>query len=277
MKDKVWEYLIAPSRDKIQTWEECIFVVDADILLNLYRYTAEARNALFRSMETVKDNLWLPYYAAFDFARRRCDVIYETLEKYNEIQKKVDQHLKSFAKDLYMSEDDPSVIEMKKAACEWTENLKKKNAAVTDPAEDSVLERVLELFSGKVGDAWTEEQLQAMTDEGKKRQENRIPPEYTERVKDQYVPEYQIYENSILWRQMMAYASREYRDIIFITDRISEDWWHISKGSLIGPRAEMKKEFYQETGQNFHMYTAEDFLRRCAERAGSSVSSSIIL
>ncbi len=51
-----------------------------------------------------------------------------------------------------------------------------------------------------------------------------------------------------------------YKNTIFCIDDQKEDWWNVCGGKTIGPRIELRKEFFAETGHRFHMYTMTSFL-----------------
>ncbi len=55
-----------------------------------------------------------------------------------------------------------------------------------------------------------------------------------------------------------------------------EDWWNVSNGKTIGPRIELRKEFYEETGHMFHMYTMSSFLSFFIENKGKSIDKTTI-
>ena len=44
----------------------------------------------------------------------------------------------------------------------------------------------------------------------------------------------------------------------------------------IGPRIELRKEFYEETGHKFHMYTMTSFLTLCTDNKGKSIDKTTI-
>jgi hypothetical protein len=44
-------------------WQECIFVFDANVLLNLYRYSPDTRDELLDVLERLKDRIWIPHQA----------------------------------------------------------------------------------------------------------------------------------------------------------------------------------------------------------------------
>lgn len=263
MRDKVWEYLITSEKDRENIWENCDFVFDTSVLLNLYRYSAVSRNAMLSVMNSLKDRLWLPYYIAYDFAKRRCDVIYETVEKYYSIRRTMETHINQYSSEMNMTEKEPVIQEMKNYVDSWIDKLMQKNVLVMQPDKDKILDYILEIYDEKVGDAWSEQQFAEMIEAGKKRYAELVPPGYCSDSQDKPLPDDKRYGDYILWQQMMMHATKEYKNIIFITHRESEDWWQISKGGIIGPRAELKKEFRDVTGENFFMYSTGGFLKQC--------------
>jgi hypothetical protein len=56
------------QRDALRT---ALVVVDANVLLNLYRYTATTRDDLFAVLSTVGDRLWVPHQVMREFWRNR--------------------------------------------------------------------------------------------------------------------------------------------------------------------------------------------------------------
>ncbi|MFM7370860.1 MAG: PIN-like domain-containing protein, partial [Sphaerospermopsis kisseleviana] len=54
-----------PKDDELsQMWSEGIFVVDANVLLNLYRYSSGTRKELEKALEAVKDRIFITHQAA---------------------------------------------------------------------------------------------------------------------------------------------------------------------------------------------------------------------
>lgn len=82
MHRAIWEYLIPSPDEKKQLWNGCVFVFDTNVLLNLYRYTANTRDTLLTALDDLKDRVWIPYQVAYEYAKNRFDVICETIEKY---------------------------------------------------------------------------------------------------------------------------------------------------------------------------------------------------
>src|SRR6185503_17618148 len=71
-------------------WEKCTFVLDANVLLNLYRYPEEAKADLLKVIGKISDRLWLPYQAALEYQRNRLTVIAEQQKKFSDVKEAFD-------------------------------------------------------------------------------------------------------------------------------------------------------------------------------------------
>ena len=89
MKDTIKEFLEPTNQEKQELWEKAIFVFDTNVLLNLYRYSAKTRNSLLMAFESFKGRIWIPYHVAYEYMRRRCEVIYETVQRYEQFKKEI--------------------------------------------------------------------------------------------------------------------------------------------------------------------------------------------
>lgn len=56
-------------------WQECIFVFDANILLNLYQYSPNSRDELLDVLERLKNQIWVPHQAMLEYHENRKEVI----------------------------------------------------------------------------------------------------------------------------------------------------------------------------------------------------------
>ncbi|MGZ3624468.1 MAG: PIN-like domain-containing protein [Ktedonobacteraceae bacterium] len=65
-----------PTKEEFSTmWQQCIFVFDANVLLNIYRYTPQTREELFDIFEQLKERSWLPNQAMLEYFENREEVI----------------------------------------------------------------------------------------------------------------------------------------------------------------------------------------------------------
>jgi hypothetical protein len=56
-------------------WEDGIFVLDTNVLLNLYRYSTGTREELLGVLRGVRSHLWILHQVAEEFLRNRQTVI----------------------------------------------------------------------------------------------------------------------------------------------------------------------------------------------------------
>jgi hypothetical protein len=96
-------YYRPSEREFRQLWDSCLFVLDANVLLNLYRYSDETRKKLLDILRMIEPRLWVPHQAALEYQRNRLEVISAQREAYQQIEqllvdtnKKLGSQLKSY-------------------------------------------------------------------------------------------------------------------------------------------------------------------------------------
>ena len=249
-------------------WKNCIFIPDANVLLNIYRYTPETCDTLINIFNEISERLWVTHQAALEYHHKRLDVIgeqesaYENIkEKLRNLQKNNENQLNSFARHPFINVKNFS--EKIKSTLTEIENeldeCKKKHPKLLDT--DELRDNITALFEGKVGKFYSPEKLKELYDIGKKRYEYQIPPGFLDKDKDNE----KQFGDLILWFQIIDYAKSIKKPIVFITDDIKEDWWLKFKGKTIGPRPELIDEIYRDAGVDFYMYQTEQFMA-CAEK-----------
>ena len=276
MRTTIWEYLIPSPEKKEELWNRCTFVFDTNVLLNLYRYTANTRDTLLAALDDLKDRVWLPHQVAYEYAKNRFDVIYETIEKYKKLEQLEQEFIKQYITELRLKPTDASVGELQKLIETWISKQKKKNVLVTQASDDKILEKVLSIFDNKVGCPYTKEELDAIQAEGKDRFDKQIPPGFCDAKKEKDGIENNAYGDLIVWKQILSFSSHEHKDIIYITHDQKKDWWLMAKGRTVGPRIELRKEFAENTGQEFYMYSMESFLEQYSKHKGKAADQSVL-
>ena len=63
-------------------WGEATFVFDTNMLLNIYRYKEETRNRFFEILEQLKERIWTPHQAIYEYQNNRLEVIGQQLKVY---------------------------------------------------------------------------------------------------------------------------------------------------------------------------------------------------
>ncbi|WP_137822155.1 PIN-like domain-containing protein [Pseudomonas sp. D(2018)] len=260
-------YFASESVDFSTLWDECLFVLDANILLNLYRYSDATRSALVDVLEAYGDRLWVPNRAAEEFLNNRLDVIDQQKKKYDSTISDVER----LRRELDNSRQHPFVSMEVLSQCyaafdalvgELSINREVHSERVVD---DDIKSLIVKLLDGKVGEPYEKSVLEQILEEGAARYKQKIPPGYSDfKVKsgdaEVFSERCRPFGDLIVWKQIIGKAKAESRAVVLITDDGKEDWWQRFQGKTIGPRPELMEEFAREVGRDFYMYHPDRFL-----------------
>lgn len=270
MKSLFPGYYFRSSEDLRSLWSRACFVLDANVLLNLYRYSPVTRENLFRAIGFVEDRLWISYQAASEFHSNRIAEIARQAKKYDNISKDADKLLESldntrahpFVPETALSTMRDSVESLKESL------VQAKTTQIQLLRDDDILNRITRLIGEHVGDAPTTDEHSTAISCAEARTAKGTPPGCKDAKKDGD----RKYGDAIMWLQILDYAKTNKRDIIFVTDDSKDDWWLSERGETLGPRPELLKEFIDFTGHDFHMYDPTRFIEYATNEMGRSVS-----
>ena len=88
---------------------------------------------------------------------------------------------------------------------------------------DPIFDALTELFDGRVGNPYEEEEYQEIYEKGKERYDAKIPPGYMDGSKNQNDTDQ--YGDLVVWLQLLGYAKAEARPVVLVTDDAKEDWY----------------------------------------------------
>lgn len=271
------EFLEPSNIEKRQLWEKAIFVFDTNVLLNLYRYSAKTRNSLLDAFESLKDRVWLPYQVAYEFMKKRCEVIYETVQRYDQFEKEIRSFSQKATDILRLTPTDDELTELNRFLFKWLNSNKDQNLLVQSASNDEILAKILNIFDNKIGCQIADSERDEIIEEGKKRYERSLPPGYKDKKKAKNeTDDNNAYGDLIIWKQIIKYAKDNQVGIIYVTHDQKEDWWNVIKGKTIGPRIELRKEFVDETDQEFHMYSMHSFINTYNEINENTIDKSVV-
>jgi hypothetical protein len=270
-----------PSEEEFsELWDNCLFVLDANVLLNLYRYTPDTRNELLQILESIKDRLWVPYQAAFEYQKNRLKVISTQREAYDQIDKAIqktqnqlENELRTYLRHPYL--DVPQLLdEVDIFFSTIRQDLQQQKEEHPDLLTDDALrEKITTLLEGKVGPPYPPEELEKICEEGKQRYEQEIPPGYEDA--DDKNDERQ-FGDLVVWYQTIDKATDTKKPIILVTDDRKDDWWWTFKGRTIGPRPELVSEIRSEAGVSFYIYRSDQFMEYAQEYLQQQVDQQAI-
>ena len=281
MKKKFPGYYKPSDKQFEDLWKKCIFVFDANILLNLYGYSNQTSMEFIKLVKQISERIWITFQVAYEYQKERLGVIYYQEKSYDNALKDIERTKKEFDKML-LSDEQPIVKDGEKLSERLNKTLneivlqlkEKKEEYKKININDFIRDEITTLFEEKIGDEYSEEQLKNIYKEGEERYKKRIPPGYKDIEKKE---EKLVYADLVLWRQTIDKAKKEKKPIIFITDEKKEDWWWINpKNEIVGPRPELIKEMIQEAGMPFYMYSTENFMERASKYLEKPVNKKAI-
>jgi hypothetical protein len=268
-----------PTPEELSSlWKDSIFAVDANVLLNLYRYSTETRRELETALESIKEKLFVPHQAAREFLKNRLTVTAAQADEYTKAVKTITD----LAATLQNKKKHPFLPEAKlptfKQQVEEVVKLleHQREVLLTRMTKDEVLEFIQSISDQRTGPPFSEETLTELAAEGEKRYAAEIPPGYKDGKKDASGDPYRRFGDLIVWRQLIAKAKSESKSLIFVTDDKKEDWWIEQSGRTIGPRTELREEFLAAVSKDFWMYTVDLFIEESAKLSRKPVSAKVL-
>jgi len=254
MKEVFPAYYPLTEDDFSKLWDECLFVFDTNVLLNLYRYKTETHDQLFDIFDKIKESLWLPHQVALEFHEERMPVIKSLMNAYEKIERTIEENYTKIKNELKSYKERHPIIDVDEIVRVLDENYKSiraelENKKKTHPnwtTRDEIKERIDVLFYEKVGEPYPQERLEDIYKRGELRYSLKIPPGYEDRTEKKELP-YRKFGDLILWLQLIDKAKHIHKPIIFVTDDTKKDWW--SKDGT--PRSELIQEFFLGTGSAF--------------------------
>lgn len=251
-------------------WEQCTFAFDANVLLNLYRYTASTRDRFLHVLEKLSARIWLPHQAATEYHENRLTVISQEESAYGaftELLKKTPEKLGSDFRSKASRHSRIDIAELlapiRSAAESGIAALERVRAQHPTYSfdEDSIRDRVTQLFDGRVGKRDAPPEVQ-------KRAEARFKEGRPPGTQDKNKNGVEALGDSIIWLQLLEFGSKSNsRSLIFVTDDRKSDWWWISGGEAVCPLQVLIQEMH-EAGVSYYQYTPDAFLKHAVKHLG---------
>jgi len=266
------------DQDFKKHWEESVFIVDANVLLNLYRYSEATRTELQEAITSLEGRIFIPHQAASEFLRNRLTVTSDQSKEYTSAIKTIKDLVKKISsKDRHPFINDDKLNELNDLSNHVVNNLEEQQSSLLQKlSNDEILEFIEGTFEGKTGTPFDDDKIKEIIEIGEKRYEAKIPPGYKDSNKDSTEDPTRKYGDLLVWFQTLEYAKEHNCSVVFITDDKKEDWWLEQSGRTISPRPELIEEFIKETEQNFWMYSVSKFIQETASINKKEVNPDIM-
>ncbi|AQS66285.1 PIN-like domain-containing protein [Streptomyces pactum] len=247
---------------------------DANVLLNLYRYTEQARGDLLRALATLENRLWVPHQALVEFWRNRESTLSDARSSGSQAAEDMAGHatqaertLRAWANRVALPEAETERLrsQLNEVFGDVRETIVKVGEGewrniTQDTSTDPVIAKLEPALDGRVGAPLSREDHDKAIAEGMRRVEKRLPPGYMDRTKDGVGAA----ADYLVWEQILREAARRHCDVLFVTADAKEDWWRKEQGFNRGPRPELTEELRARGGGRLFMLTPKRFLEVAA-------------
>jgi len=275
MRSKFPGYYKPTENEFKDLWETAIFVLDANVLLDLFRYSDETVKILINTIIALKERIWIPYRVSLEYHRNLNDVINSQISSYN----KTIDILEEFKKQLDAKRSHPFLKaplheEIKSFCSKFDSELTKKKSEVESLIIDNpIKEKIAELLDDKVGDNLSQSEIDKICQEGSKRYSEKIPPGYMDNKGKQGLD---AYGDLLIWKEIISKSKSDSKHIILVTGDVKEDWFLKHLGKTISPRPELVHEFRMETKKLFYAYPTNQFLEFSNKYFNSNINIAVI-
>jgi hypothetical protein len=254
-----------------------LVILDANTLLNLYRFNANTTNDFLRVLERLGDRLAVPHQALHEFWRNRLSAIGNPNTAARDVQSAFDKNRKATADAVnrwakHVGFEDHRRDELHAQITTLYEGLHavvasgtpKSVAVGTSPTGDPILARLERLLSGKVTPPLDAGEWEQCVTEGKRRADAFEPPGYLDADKaSSDLPEGPAGDYLVWYQAVQAAKSRDL-DLQLVTGDEKDDWWWRHQAVFLGPRPELVSEKLQQTGHRLFMLRPKDLLAHSA-------------
>lgn len=249
-------------------------VPDANVLLNLYRYTEQARTDLLSALSTLGNKLWVPHQVLTEFWRNRESTLADARSTSRQAANELSSHLqktintiRTWANHVALADEDLERLQaqLKSAYTEARELVERIandewQGIEHDTNSDPVIVKLVDALERKVGEPFGDAEYPKFIKEGLKRIDDKVPPGYMDKSKegDRAAADY------LVWEQVLQETSRRACDVLFVTADMKEDWWRKERGFNRGPRHELAEELRERGGRRLFMLSPKQFLETAA-------------
>lgn len=267
-------YRVAGEAELRAALTRALVAVDANVLLNLYRYNSRTTADLLTIFDKLGDRLIVPYQAMREFHRNRLKAIGNPEQATSEARAAFEKSrtgavrtLDTWSKHLAVADSEVQRLRDDVDAVfhrlqEAIDRATPDRVHPSTPAdEDPVLSRLSNQLAGKVLQRPAEKTWQTLIDQGNDRVDRLVPPGYLDADKADQHPEGAA-GDFLVYAQACHEAKTRQMDLIIVTNDEKEDWWWRRGQDLIGPRQEMTKEFFDQTGHRLYLMRPSDLLHR---------------
>lgn len=260
-----------------------LVVLDANVLLSLYRYNDKARDDLLGVLAKLGERLWIPHQVVTEFWGGRLSVLSDRERRAEQLCSDIQRsfghvrgQLATWASNISLEK--PQLDEMIRLVEACGEQVQEGVWAVAgveserdqwvDTNHDPIVRALEATLDNRVGDPFPAADEAAVRKEAEHRVDNQIPPGYKDAEKDKKkgISAGDSAGDYFVWEQLLREAANRQLDVLFVTADVKDDWWRRNADhQLLGPRFELVDELHERAGVQLFMLQPHQFLATASQ------------
>ncbi|MBA8734192.1 PIN domain-containing protein [Chromobacterium violaceum] len=279
MQNNFFEYF-RPTREETEAlWKEAHFIFDTNVLLNLYRMSAETSREMREILRKIESRLFLPHQVGMEFFRHVEEEIAKQVNEFESVKNRLKKIPNDFGKELTRHPCIPiNAIKEALEKCineqiEAVEKSQSDNQINFLEHEDPILSELNSLFKDSSAGASSAEEEKEINEKIELRIKENSAPCYTSISAKKNLENNPHRGDGRVWFQILKYASEKKKPIIFITGDLKENWWRMVKlgnsEKPVGPHVALIRDITSITENKFWMYTQTEFLEMAPKYLGA--------
>ena len=237
-----------------------VIALDTNVLLNIYRYSPEFSEFALQCICEVKGVVMLPATVRMEYGKHCRPEFAKMKSRVRDAGKETTEQIKRAKVKVLATCDRLERLQFPDVS-NLRDSLSKKLDEVQKVLEDfftdrSSLEFVAHAWdntdhvqaivsewdqNGSIMPSPSQEDIYVWCEEGETRYKKEVPPGFKDAKNKDGVRKY---SDLILWKELLRYAAKEKKHIIFVTDDVKADWWDVSN-----------------TNRQFHQKLIEEFAK----------------
>lgn len=246
-----------------------LIVLDTNYLLSIFRLSPDIGQQYLNAIKQHKKRIYIPYFVALEFYFNKSIVKKSKEATFGNYYSKINELKNSFEFSILTKDSHEKILKLendyKKEALNILKQEEKKNF------DNNLYQEVLTILEERIGEKPSQEYIDNIQKNGKKRFEEQIPPGFDDSNK-KGIRSYdnirydQKYGDLLIWKDMINEVSKQKKSsLIFVTDdgtsNKKNDLLFSSHGRTVGPNISLMDELNNKTGANLYILSNKKFVK----------------
>jgi hypothetical protein len=294
--------------DRQVFFTDALIVLDTNVLLDLYRYTSEARNQVLAGLALVKPRLWLPHRVGSEFIRGRRGVVADRTDKLQKAKSQLERTLREAWNDVQTAANEVKGLLDQFAADEhgqseldemineegfrqliepWRDELSQRIDKLKNSQDiklkdivsgsDPIIDQVGDLYESRFAAAPDDSEIRRHVEHALNyRYPNRIPPGYLDADKPTPI---QAAGDYLIWEEMINYVQAQPASrVLFVSRDTKADWYEPARSASepLRPWPSLIDEFRTRTGAELLIMKTRAFFEGLSEFPDAPITSTTV-